>query len=52
MRLDSAMNQMAQSARHEARQYAMIQAQGLNAPGQPSEVAYEAAAFLMEQGDF
>ena len=50
MRMDSALSRTASHARTEAYQYAQIQAQGLTANGQPSEMAYEAAQFLIETG--
>ncbi len=51
MRMDSALTRTASHARQEASGYQMIQAQGVTANvGQPSEVAYEAAQFLLDSG--
>ncbi len=50
-RMDSALSRTASHARQEAQGYQMIQANGLTANvGQPSEVAYEAAQFLLDSG--
>lgn len=52
-RMDGALHRAANDARREANAYQAIQAQGLTANvGQPSEVAYQAADFLIESGLF
>lgn len=49
MRMDSALSRVAGHARQEASQYQAIQAGGLTVQnGQPSEVAYEAADYILD----
>lgn len=49
MRMDSALSRVAGHARQEASQYQAIQAGGLTVQnGQPSEVAYQAADYILD----